>query len=141
MAEFKQARTPIAERHSSRWYSDMSWKRRARAQMRREPFCRMCGSIATVADHIVPHRGDLRAWQKGELQSLCRDCHERKKKTEEHRGFVPGVGVDGYPTDSNHPFVRHEPAFVSKDRRRTLLVCPDGVDEDDEDFDFEGHSA
>lgn len=39
-------------------------------------------TLATVADHIVPHRGD-RALFMGALQSLCVPCHSVDKQREE----------------------------------------------------------
>ena len=58
-------------------YGTASWVRRSRMQLRIEPLCRMCLERnqvvpATVADHIIPHKGDLDAFYHGELQSLMR---------------------------------------------------------------------
>jgi 5-methylcytosine-specific restriction protein A len=33
---------------------------------------------ATDVDHVVPHRGDIKLFMTGELQSLCHSCHSRK---------------------------------------------------------------
>ena len=34
---------------------------------------------ATVVDHIIPHRGDLKLfWDENNLQSLCKPHHDRK---------------------------------------------------------------
>lgn len=41
---------------------------------------------ATVADHVVPHRGDVAAFWAGELQSLCTPCHSQAKQAEERSG-------------------------------------------------------
>ena len=131
MSEFKRARIPLADQPWRRWYGGMMWKRRRLAQLRREPFCRMCGWWADTVDHVTPHRGDLEEFQKGALQSLCRTCHESKKKTEENRGFRPGVGEDGWPTDPRHPFVREEPAYVSRKPKEYSSE----FDVEDEEFD------
>ena len=66
------------------------WKNDLRpTQLLREPFCRECArrgirTRATVVDHIVPHQGD---WQlftdRGNLQSLCKTCHDRKTAREQ----------------------------------------------------------
>lgn len=71
---------------ASRGY-DYQWRRRREAHLAAEPLCRMCKAnglvvAATVADHIVPHRGD-RALFLGELQSLCVHCHSSVKQREE----------------------------------------------------------
>jgi len=43
-----------------------------------EPLCRLCleagrVTLATVADYVVPHRGDFTAFRLGQLRSLCAD--------------------------------------------------------------------
>jgi hypothetical protein len=73
-----------------------------------EPLCRLClerGRVtpATIADHVTPHRGDWNAFLLGELQSLCRACHNRDKRFEEIRGYRLDVGEDGWPLDPKHP--------------------------------------
>jgi hypothetical protein len=40
------------------------------------------------------------------LQSLCEPCHKSAKRQIELRGYRYDVGLDGYPTDPNHPFNR-----------------------------------
>ena len=40
------------------------------------------------------------------LQSLCEACHNSAKRQIELHGFRCDVGLDGLPTDPNHPF-RH----------------------------------
>jgi hypothetical protein len=37
------------------------------------------------------------------LQSLCRDCHNRKWASDRH-GYRCDIGDDGLPLDKNHPF-------------------------------------
>ena len=73
------------------------WKRRRDAQLAREPFCRECAKHglrveATDVDHVVPHRGDLRLFLYGDLQSLCHTCHSRKTVAENAEIFS---GVSG----------------------------------------------
>ena len=70
-------------------YSLPVWTERLRpAQLLREPWCRECAKAgrrvrATVVDHIVPHRGDMRLFtDPGNLQSLCKSCHDRKTMLE-----------------------------------------------------------
>jgi 5-methylcytosine-specific restriction protein A len=39
---------------------------------------------ATVVDHIVPHRGDVKLfWDENNWQSLCKSCHDHKTMTED----------------------------------------------------------
>ena len=79
-------------RESEQWHSLYSlpvWKYDLRpSQLLREPFCRSCTAQgkrvrATVADHIVPHRGDMSLFtDRNNLQSLCEGCHNRKTAKE-----------------------------------------------------------
>ena len=83
------------------------WKRRRALQLRAEPLCRMClahglVTLATVADHIEPHRKDWNKFVLGELQSLCEQCHNQTKRMIELRGYGLEVDDDGWPTDPNH---------------------------------------
>lgn len=84
----KAARRASAEYHA--WYSLPIWTDDLRpAQLMREPFCRVCAArgvrtTATVVDHIQPHRGDwLKFTDRGNLQSLCKRCHDRKTAKEQ----------------------------------------------------------
>jgi 5-methylcytosine-specific restriction endonuclease McrA len=45
---------------------------------------------ATVADHVTPHRDDHGAFWFGELQSLCKSCHDVKKQRIEARADRAG---------------------------------------------------
>jgi 5-methylcytosine-specific restriction enzyme A len=71
-----------------RWYSTAAWRKRRAHQLTIEPLCRMClaegrTTPATVADHVVPHRGNPGLFWQGELQSLCATCHSRFKQSQE----------------------------------------------------------
>ncbi|TPJ86944.1 hypothetical protein FJ489_30815 [Mesorhizobium sp. B2-5-12] len=54
-------------------------------------------TIATTADHVVPHRGDPELFWHGELQPLCASCHSSQKQAEERTGIVRGNDTDGWP--------------------------------------------
>jgi 5-methylcytosine-specific restriction endonuclease McrA len=89
-----------------RWYCTVSWARRRAYQLMIEPLCRLCleaGRVtpATVADHVMPHRGDYTAFRLGQLRSLCADCHNRLDRTNSPRA---PVREDGTPSDPNHPW-------------------------------------
>lgn len=71
------------------WYADRRWRKRRAGQLAREPLCRYCQqqgriTLADVADHVVPHKGDLHAFHYGELQSLCHACHSGRKQREDN---------------------------------------------------------
>jgi 5-methylcytosine-specific restriction protein A len=97
------------EPHWTGWYSNRRWRRLRAAQLRAEPLCRICKSqgkltIATVVDHVERHFGDKTKFWTGKLQSVCRDCHEGRKKFFEARGYARDVDpITGWPTDSAHP--------------------------------------
>ena len=61
-------------------YNDKRWLARRAAQLRAQPLCVTCKAsgfirLATLADHIVPYRGDPTLFWYGKLQSLCMTCH------------------------------------------------------------------
>jgi 5-methylcytosine-specific restriction endonuclease McrA len=72
------------------WYKLKVWLDRRALQLARDPLCRQCKAqgrteAATVADHVIPHRGDWSLFIGGELQSLCQSCHSGAKQREEAR--------------------------------------------------------
>jgi hypothetical protein len=50
--------------------------------------------LATIADHIEPHRGNWTAFLTGKLQSLCSHCHESAKKFDDNKQVLD---QDGWP--------------------------------------------
>lgn len=76
------------------WYKLARWKRLRLAIFARDLFtCQMaeCGQIEgdtslLVADHVKRHNGDERLfWDEGNLQTLCKPCHDGAKQREERR--------------------------------------------------------
>ena len=69
-------------------YNNTRWHKIRKAQISKAPLCQRCLSfnlvtIATDADHQVPHRGDPKImWDTNNLQSLCRSCHSWKTSEE-----------------------------------------------------------
>lgn len=63
-------------------------------------------TLATVADHVIPHRWNYKLFWEGELQSLCKPCHDRHKQRAEVRGYSNTLGEDGWPADPAHPHNR-----------------------------------
>jgi 5-methylcytosine-specific restriction protein A len=53
--------------------------------------------------NVLPHKGDEQKFWFGELQSLCAPCHSKHKHAVEHRGFMTGCDVHGWPLDRAHP--------------------------------------
>lgn len=90
------------------WYKTARWQRRREDQLKASPLCAMCereGLVvpATVADHVVPHRGNPDLFWSGELQSLCASHHNGLKQAQERRGYSIEIGSDGWPIDPRHP--------------------------------------
>jgi 5-methylcytosine-specific restriction protein A len=100
--------------HHAYLYNSTTWRKRAKAQLREHPLCAMCLTRkqltpATVADHLIPHRGNEWLFMQGDLQSLCFHCHNSRKKDLESLGFHRDVGTDGWPLDPNHPANKPRP--------------------------------
>ncbi len=88
-------------------YTSTRWKRRRAEQLRRDPLCRMCTQLgrttaACIADHVKPHRGDEAKFFEGQLQSLCKACHDRHKQGQEAGGLLKGCDANGLPLDGLH---------------------------------------
>ena len=68
-----------------------AWQKARAGFLRSHPLCAMCQkqgrvTVATVVDHITPHRGDqCLFWDKANWQSLCATHHNRDKQREEAR--------------------------------------------------------
>lgn len=78
-----------ADRPSRRWYKLAAWRRRRARCLDRDPVCVMCPEhsrqVSVIADHVVPHRDNYHLFWHGELQGLCKHCHDSKKQRIERR--------------------------------------------------------
>ncbi len=80
-ARFDQTRPTARERGY-----DTKWDKARAAYLAKHPTCAKCGEPATVVDHIVPHKGDMkRFWDRRNWQPLCTTCHSSTKQREERR--------------------------------------------------------
>lgn len=89
---FCAAHKPKQHRKSSAGYHGLYslsvWDKLRGDQLLLEPFCRACAAMgertqATVVDHVIPHRGDIRLFMdKTNLQSLCKHHHDQKTMLE-----------------------------------------------------------
>lgn len=60
---------------------------------------------ANVVDHKIPHRGEPRLfWDRANLQSMWKPCHDRFKQSQEKggAGFLSGCDENGWPLDASH---------------------------------------
>lgn len=76
------------------WYKLARWRRLRWTVLVRDGFtCCRCGRLEAdtsqlVADHCEPHRGDATLfWDRENLQTLCKPCHDRAKQREERRSL------------------------------------------------------
>ncbi len=105
-----------------RWYNLALWQRRRAHQLASEPLCRVCAAAgkvtpATIADHVIPHRGDWTLFAGGELQSLCKFHHDSTKQAAEEKrqgvarpewlkpSAVPLTIVTGPPAGGKNTYV------------------------------------
>jgi 5-methylcytosine-specific restriction endonuclease McrA len=70
---------------------DHRWRKESKAYLARNPWCVIrgegCTLIATLVDHIAPHRGDMILfWNPDNWQSSCVHCHSMHKQIEESKG-------------------------------------------------------
>lgn len=98
------------ESSASRGYG-YKWQKAREGFLRSHPLCEcphcMAGQLrvraATVVDHIIPHRGDMKLfWDKSNWQALAKECHDSYKQKLEKSGKVDGCDLTGVPLDSNH---------------------------------------
>jgi len=79
------------------------WRAARKRFLARYPLCKYCISegkveVATVVDHVKPHRGDQALfWDEGNWQSLCKTHHDSTKQAEEKSGSVLGCDEAGEP--------------------------------------------
>ena len=93
-----------------RLYDTKKWKTRRVAFLQSNPLCRFCtaagrATLATVVDHIKPHRGDEELfWDESNWQAMCKPCHDGAKAELENTGRLRGCDVTGRPLDPAHPW-------------------------------------
>jgi len=93
----------------AKWpYGTKRWQRLRLVHLAGEPFCRFCErvgavTVATVVDHIVPVReAPERAFDQGNLQSLCRPCHDGPKRVMDCRNKPLKWDINGNPVGGWH---------------------------------------
>lgn len=91
-----------------RWYKTARWQKLREQVLAQQPLCVMCEragkvEVATVCDHIEPHRGDEAKFWAGPFQGLCKRCHDSDKQRMEKSGrLTVTFGVDGWPIKIRH---------------------------------------
>jgi 5-methylcytosine-specific restriction protein A len=88
-------------------YKRKAWQILRHYQLINYPLCKFCEAqgmptLATVVDHIRPHKGDLNLFlDPSNVQSLCKLHHDSSKQRME-AGQMLGGGADGMPLDARH---------------------------------------
>lgn len=97
------------------------WEKERAEFLRQNPWCAIkgsrCSKRATVVDHRIPHRGDMKLfWDRLNWQPACKPCHDSDKQREEKRAAAPNNRLctphdirDGSPPfTSERPLCSHE---------------------------------
>lgn len=103
-------------RHDKRSSSERGygskWQKARLAFLASNPLCIRCEAKgravpATVVNHRIPHRGDLKLfWDRKNWEPVCKLHHDGEIQREERSGIVHGTGRDGRPLDPAHPWNR-----------------------------------
>jgi len=88
-------------------YSSAAWQKLRKDYLMRNPLCDFClrdgrFAQATVVDHIIPHKGNMKLFLEGPFQTLCTTHHNSTKQREEKTGTKIGGDVSGEPFDPQH---------------------------------------
>ena len=87
---------------------DYKWRKARAAFLKQNPLCQYCEedgkvTLATVVNHIIPHRGDETLfWDMDNWQPVCKKHHDSTIAQEEARNAKIGGDSSGNPTDPNH---------------------------------------
>jgi 5-methylcytosine-specific restriction protein A len=105
----KDYRTPEAT-ENRKLYKTPRWKTLRRVQLHNEPLCERCKlenrvTSAEVVHHRKPHKGSPSLFfDPANLESLCKYHHDSHAQQQERIGYSKDIGIDGMPTDPNHPW-------------------------------------
>lgn len=98
-------------------YKTARWQRLRKAQLAAHPYCQCPhhdgkGLHAdhpdfggAVVDHKKKHKGDPKLFfDRRNLQTMTKHCHDKFKQSEEKggAGFLKGCDVNGWPLDRSH---------------------------------------
>lgn len=93
-----------------RLYDGQRWRKIAKMHLDSSPLCIPClkrniETPATIVHHKIPHEGNVELfYDMGNLESVCATCHSGVLRIAENHGYSQACGVDGDPTDPNHPW-------------------------------------
>jgi 5-methylcytosine-specific restriction endonuclease McrA len=86
-------------------YNTSKWRKIRKNHMAHNPLCIMCEArgkiiLATICDHIIPHKGNVDLFYSGPFQSLCKLHHDSTKQKSERRQINIGGDINGQPIDN-----------------------------------------
>lgn len=78
------AKPYVAHKARTADYDSAEWKALRKAQLKAHPCCVVCGTSGKwmVADHVTPVRLGGGFYDAGNLQTMCRRCHQSKSAKE-----------------------------------------------------------
>lgn len=123
------------------------WRKERAAFLRANPLCRLCkeqsdrAMPASVVDHKIAHRGDMRLfWDRSNWQPLCFTHHNAHAQQRDKSGTVRGCDVNGLPLDPQHHW--NQPVAAGTPSDPSVVVrSPDLARSDAADVDPEGGGA
>lgn len=105
----RDQRSPEAEQYR-RLYKTARWTSTRKRQLSAHPMCKPCLARGRITPATVCHHKDKASkanpatFYDGPFESLCAPCHDSDAQSQERRGYSNEIGLDGWPTDENHPF-------------------------------------
>ena len=106
-------RSTTADEYRKLYYTKR-WKQLRVKILTRDSYqCQKCKTALTdgrsnphsaVVHHKTPHKGNLELFYDPiNLEAVCWKCHSGALQSEEVLGYSTEIGLDGWPTDENHP--------------------------------------
>jgi len=80
----KKKATVWGNKRDQKIYKSARWQTVREMMLSEDPFCK-CGRVATVVDHVRPIRQGGSIWDKNNLQTMCRECHNSKTAKESNQ--------------------------------------------------------
>lgn len=107
---------------------DTRWDQASRGYLGKHPYCTMCAAegkqvLATVVDHIIPHRGDSKLfWERTNWTGCCGAHHSGDKQAMEATGRSGQATVTAKVQLVCGPPGAGKSTFVDKHRQRGDLI-------------------
>lgn len=81
------------DRHQAMYHTD-SWTRYRHRFLKENPYCYSCNNRANVVDHLIPHKGDAKLFEKLDNHiPLCVSCHNMVTALFD-KSYKPGQSIE-----------------------------------------------